>query len=644
MTDALTFVTWERVLIALLVLVSAVWFVKDLLPKIHHIRQGGSDRDRTDRLGRRIATVIKEVVFQYRVVRGRKVAGTLHAMVFVGFSAFGLETLDHFFEPFGVPVLHALLSDAGVVVFQNVLAVVAVLVMIGIGGLFIRRFFMPKISPGPKSYSSGVVAIMIFILMATYLWSLDAGLAYQKANWWVHALLIVAFPPLILRSKHFHILMAPVDIFFRTHHLGDLLPLNLDMEALMEADPDEEPSLGLETMADAPWKMRMDFLTCVECKRCTEQCPAWNAGMELNPRGFILDGRATLGQEDAAFVGNVITEKALGQCTTCGACEAICPVGIEHLNVLVGAKRAQALATGKGMVATEYLETVERYGNPFSKPQTERQKLVDQLQIPVFEPGQTEYLLWLGCVWTYNQDAESSLRSMVEVLDRAGVSYGILPSESCSGHHSRRQGEELQFQTLANENIDRFEEFKVAKMVTGCPHCFHTIRREYPDLRDDFEVEMVHHSELLANLIADGRLKLNGEAMGKTADGRDRTLTFHDPCYLSRYEKIEDEPREVIRSAGFQVQELARNRDRTYCCGGGAAGFARHAEDESKRVDQERKREIKGSGADILITGCPECKMMLDATVEETMDLVELVARSTKPAPSATPPTANPPS
>lgn len=647
----LEFATWERIALIALVIGTSAWFVKDLVPKIRHIRAGRPEgHDRLDRLGSRIATVVKEVIFQYRVVNGRKVAGTLHALVFFGFVAFGLETLDHFLEPYGVPLLHALLGTGGTAVFKTVLAVMAVLVMIGIGGLFVRRFFFPQYSPDPKSYSSGVVAAMIFLLMATYLWGLDPSLPAQKGNWWVHALLIVAFPPLILRSKHFHILMAPVDIFLRTHRLGDLLPLDLSEEALMA---EEDVSLGLEAVADTPWKMRMDFLTCVECKRCTDQCPAWNAGLELNPRGFILDGRAALGNDEAPVVGTVISEKALGQCTTCGACEAICPVGIEHLQLLIGAKRSQALATGKGMVATEYLESIERFGNPFSEPKSRRQKLIEELGIPTFRPGETEYLLWLGCVWNYNDGNTDSLRAMVEVLERAGVSYGVLEDESCSGHHSRRQGEEMQFQTLANENLDRFQEAKVTKMVTGCPHCFHTIQREYPTVREGFRVEMVHHSQLLADLIQSGKLTLNPAAAGlhlpasaeepaqpasRSAGAgspkplpRPRRLTFHDPCYLGRYENVTDEPRQVIARAGFEITELERRRERTYCCGGGAAGFAIPTADEDHRVDVERKKEIKASGADILVTACPECKIMLDATVDETLDLVELVARSSRP-------------
>ena len=574
---------------------------------------------RTDRLAERLLRVVKEVLFQSKVIGGRPVIGFLHAIVFLGFLCFGLETIDHFLEPFGVPFLAVILGQ-GLPVFKAGLAIVAILVSIAIVGLAFRRFVLVKISPDPKSYSSGVVALMILVLMLTYLWGLDEELPWQRANWWLHALLILAFPPLILRSKHFHILMAPVNIFFRTFTLGEYLPLDLDIDEL--ADSEEEISFGLESMADVPWKMRMDFLTCVECKRCTEQCPASSCDQELNPRDFILDGRAMLGQE-GAVVGSVISETALGQCTSCGACESICPVGIEHLEVLIGAKRAQALSTGKGMVATEYLQTIERYGNPFAAPKDVRKKLIEELGIPLFDQGKTEYLLWLGCVWTYNEDARSSLEAMISILDQVGVSYGVLESESCSGHHSRRQGEELQFQTLAGENIERFEQQGVEKIVAPCPHCFHTFRREYPTLQDDFEVETIHHSELLADLVTSGALKLDDEVL------RGRQLTYHDPCYLGRYEKVFDAPRGVISAAGGRLTELQRRRDRSYCCGGGSAGFVRE-EEVAKRVDQARKEEIVASGADLLVTACPECKMMLDAAVDETVDLAELVAASMK--------------
>lgn len=621
----MSFALWERVVLALAVAVSLGIFGRDLVAKLRLVAAGRSDRPRTDRLGARIWRVVLEVIFQSRVVGGRPVAGLLHAVVFLGFLAFGLETADHFLEPYGLPFLELIFRGA-VSLFHAFLAVVAVAVALAISALAFRRFVLKKISPDPKSWSSLVVAILIVILMVTYLNDIAASPLFPKTNWWLHAAIILVFPHLILRSKHFHILMAPVDIFFRTHRLGDLLPLDLSDEALAV----DGVELGLETMRTAPWKMRLDFLTCVECKRCTDNCPANLAGQELDPRGFVLAGRRTLTElaADAAVVGNVLTETALGQCTSCGACEAICPVGIEHLQILLGAKQAQALALGTGMVATDFLQKVERYGNPFAAGADARAKLVSELGIPLYEEGTTEWLLWLGCVWGYNQDARRPAAALVEVLQRAGVSFGVLAEEACCGHHSRRQGEEMQFQTLARQNLETLSAVPRAKILTPCPHCLHTLRREYPTLQEGFAPEVVHHSELLARLVEVGSIRLRPDGRGAVP------TTYHDPCYLGRYEEVYEAPRQLVAAAGYRLEELPRRRARSYCCGGGNAGFAREQE-VARRVDQERKEEIAASGAKLLVVSCPECKMMLDSAVERTMDVAELVAEAMTPPPAA---------
>lgn len=613
------FALWERLLLAVLVVATTVLFAVSLRPRIAVIRAGRSDRQRTDDLPRRLWVTFKEVLLQTRVIGGRPVAGAMHAAVFGGFVFFALETIDHFLKPYGLHFLQALFGSQ-VPAYKTILAAWAILVSIGIVGLAYRRFVMVSISPDPKSYSSGLVALLILLLMLTFLYAQGSPApALAKANWWLHALIIIVFPHLMISSKHFHILISPITVFFRTERLADLLPMDLHIED-MEEDEDE-PSFGLETIADLSWKQRMDFLTCVECKRCADNCPANLAGQELDPRGFILDGRQavlTLGS-DESVIGSVISENALGQCTSCGACEANCPVGIEHLQVLTGAKRAQALALGTGMVATDYLQTVERSGNPFGQPKDERRKLIEELKIPYYEPGKTEYLLWLGCVWGYNADAKSSLQAMVKILEASGTSFGVLKSESCSGHHSRRQGEELQFQTLAGENIERLKTAKVSKMISPCPHCLHTIGREYPTLDEDFAVEVSHHSQMIGELQATGKLELDP---GKTEKVK---ATYHDPCYLGRYEGVYDAPREAARSAGLELVEMERHRQRAVCCGGGNAGFVSQREEEV-RVDQIRKGHVKETGARLLVTGCPECKMMLTAAVEDTRDLAEVVA------------------
>ena len=609
----MSFELWEKLLLLGLLAVTLAIAVRQLRPKLQFVLGGAPERVRTDRLGSRIVRVVKEVLFQSRVISGRPVVGTLHAVVFFGFLCFAFETIDHFAEPFGLHFL-AFLLGAAVPVFKLALAFISGLVMIGVVGLAIRRFLMVKISPDPKSWSSGVVALMIFMLMVSYLYSLSGSAPGQKVNWWFHALLIFGFVPLILHSKHFHILMGPVNVFLRNHSLGEHQPL--DLEAMSEAE--EEVSIGLETMKDTSWKMRLDFITCVECRRCTDQCPAASSGQELNPREFVLAGRAMMGRE-GPFIGNVISETALGQCTSCGACENICPVGIEHTQLLLGAKRAQAMAIGQGMVADEFLQTIDRYGNPFSAPKQKRKQLLTDLEIPIFEKGNTEYLLWMGCVSTYNEESRGALEALIKLLRSAEVSFGVLEEESCSGHHSRRQGEEFQFQTLAGENMARFTDQDVAKVLSSCPHCLHTFRQEYPTLDAAFSVETVHHSELLSQLVKSGQLQVNSGA------NADKKITYHDPCYLGRYEGVYDAPRDIIASSSQNFIELPRNRARSFCCGGGAAGFARTQESDGTRVDQARKKEIVESGAQTLVTGCPECKMMLGSAVAETLDIAEFL-------------------
>ncbi len=616
----MTFAPWERILLLALLAVSLGIFVRDFRRRISLVLRGRPDRVRWDHPGRRLARVVREVLFQSRVISGRPVAGTMHALVFLGFVFFGFETIDHFLEPFGVSYLDALLGPRGHQLFGQWLAVWAVLVAVAITGLALRRFVFVRYSPDPKSWSSGVVALFIFLLMVTWLHlETDPAPAVAKVDWWAHALIIIVFPHLILRSKHFHLLMAPVNIFFRTERIGELLPLDLDLEALEESE--EEISLGLEKLGDLTWKERLDFLTCVECRRCTDNCPANQAGQVLDPRGFILAGRHAIEErpDDDPVIGTVITEDALALCTSCGACENICPTGVEHLQVLVGAKRAQALALGTGMVAADFLRDVERTGNALGISRDARRKLLEELDLPAWQPGQDGWLLWLGCVWSGNPDAKGAVRATAELLRRAGVPFGVLAEESCCGHHSRRQGEEMQFQVLARENIERFREAGVRRILTPCPHCQLTFRFEYPDLEEGFSVEVVHHSRFLLGLVEEGRLGLRKGALGGAR------ATYHDPCYLGRYQGEYEAPRRLLRDAGVDLVEMEKNRSRSTCCGGGNAGFALRVDVKPRRIDQLRAEHVRATGAPLLVTACPECHMMLNAATKETRDISEVI-------------------
>ncbi|MCP4726183.1 MAG: (Fe-S)-binding protein [bacterium] len=614
----LEFSTIERIVFLALVSASVVVFILLARKPYGLITSGNSEpRSRTDSGGERMIRVIKEVLFQQKVVSGRPFAGLMHFAVFLAFMVFLLETTNMLFEPFGNDFLPALLGDS-ISGFRMIVMVIAGIGAAGIFMLFLRRFVFTKYSPDPTSYESGLVAFFILLLMLTYIDLHGTNIFHEKINWWLHLVIIFIFPLLILNSKHLHLFLAPVNIYFKKFRLWDTPKMNLDFES---AESEDDILLGLETIDQTPWKMRLDFFSCVECKRCSDNCPAAQLGLELKPSEFIKAGRKALvdGKVESPVIGTLISEKALGQCTSCMACENICPVGIEHSQVLFGAKAAQALALGTGSVATEFFKTVTNHENPFSAGKDVRNQLITELDIPYFENGKTEYVLWLGCVWAYNADFRNVLKATADVLRKGGVSFGVLKDEKCCGHHSRKQGEEMQFQTLADENAGFLNDNGVKKIITGCPHCVHSLKHEYKEFIENHDIEVVHHSEIFADLVESGKLNVNSNGKKKH--------TYHDPCYLGRFEGVLDKPRKLITSTGGSLVEMEQSGRRSYCCGGGAAGFTVESKDD-KRVDQERKSHIERTGADTLITGCPECKMMLMGTVETTKDISELIIDS----------------
>ncbi len=611
------YLVWERLILFLLIVASISIFVRNLRIKLHPVLQGAPDRPRTDHPAARLKRTVREVLLQTRVIGGRRLVGVLHATVFFGFLLFALETVEHFSKGFGVSLLVPLLGDV-LPYYRGLMVVVAIAVAVAITALAFRRFVLVGSSPDPKSWSSGVVALFILLLMLTYLNGLRLAPALPHHNYWVHALIILAFPHLIMKSKHFHILLAPISLFLRTEQLGNYAPI--DLESLAASDVDEV-TLGLENVASIPRKMRLDFLTCVECRRCTDNCPSALGGNDTNPGATMVAGWKALFSSlpDDPVVDNIVPEAALGLCATCGACENICPVGVEHLQLIVGAKRAQTLATGKGVVASEFFRAIESHGNAMGLPRSDRKARLKDLQLPVFSGRADEWLLWLGCVWGYNSDQRSAVRAFKEVLDQAGVRYGVLEDEPCCGHHSRRQGEESQFQGLARQSLELLEQKGVRRIVTPCPHCLHTLRHEHTQFNGHVNRRIVHHSEMLADLFSREALRLRPDLE------ESRTAVFHDPCYLARFERSWEASRAVLSLTGLNLRELPHRRDKTLCCGGGAAGFVRET-GSAQRLDQPRRAEIKASGAPLLVTACPECRMMLDAAAEETRDIAEIVA------------------
>ena len=429
---------------------------------------------------------------------------------------------------------------------------------------------------------------------------------------WAHVLFILGFLAYLPHSKHLHIATAAVNVFFgRTRARGRLEPLDFESE--------DEAALrfGAGTAADLTWKQMLDAMSCTECGRCQDVCPAYATGKELSPKLLIMgirdrlfaEGQALLaGGETSALVPNAVSDDVVWDCVTCGACVHECPVSIEHVDHIVDLRRQLVMVDSRfpGEAAT-MLRDVERGGNPWGKPQTERAAWADELGVRVLQPGDPppEVLYWVGCAASFDERARASAVSTAKLLLAAGLDVAILgPRESCTGDPARRMGNEYVFQSFAQENVATLNESGVTKIVASCPHCFNTLAHEYPDFGGRYEV--LHHSELLSELVRDGRL---------APVAGDTTITYHDSCYLARHNDVLEAPRELVARVGRPL-EMARSGKRTFCCGAGGAHL--WMEERGSQINEERAREAAATGAETLAVACPFCTVMLDDGVRQT--------------------------
>jgi len=542
-----------------------------------------------DALGPRIRTFVVDVIGQRRTIRERPIPGLAHAFVFWGFVAFGGYTVTEFLYGLGiVDLTHTRWFHA----YRGVLTPFAVAVLAGILLLLIRRAFLRPVGLGPKvSVESIVIALFIATLMVTFLltWRLDEATLAGRLNWWIHAIVILAFLALIPASKHFHLVLSPITVFLKSLELGNIP--NLDFE---------KEQVGLETVKDLGSKTVLDAFTCVECGRCQVNCPAWGAGKELNPKTLILQTQGALlaGQREVKL-GDLYSEQVLWQCTTCGACENQCPVGIEHLPLIIGSRRG-LVSNGEapGYMAGVY-NHLERRGNIWGLGYDQRQKFVEAASLETFDPMKHDVLVWLGCAGAFEADFQKSLRALFGILRARGVRFGVLSKERCNGDPAKRTGNEYMYQELATANIQELRAAGPKKILTSCPHCVKTIGSDYRKL--GYDVEVVHSAVYVEELTRELR----------PAVGSDR-VTFHDPCYLGRYAGKVDEPRALLERFGANISEPERNRDNPYCCGaGGGLLFADKEEEPGSRISDVRFKQLRATGADTVVTACPFCSIML---------------------------------
>ena len=597
-----------KVLLALLLVASVAGFWWRFGAVLRRIRTAKPDADFSlFPLGPRFRELIWEVMLQAKVIRERPLPGLAHAFVFWGFCAFALVTVNHIAIGFGRPFV----SPGGF--YFQLAAIFAVLVAISIAGLFIRRFALRPKWLGALSYESGVIAVLIFALMATFLVALWIG--DSELLWWSHTAALLIFLPLIPHTKHLHLVLSPFSIFLSRGGFAKIPPL---------ANDDD---FGLDTGQDLTRIVALQAFSCVECGRCTEHCPANNTGKILDPKKITLGVRDYLNDfgpaSEEPLFGKHLSQEAAFQCTTCGACEYQCPVGVEHLPIIIGLRRG-AVNTGKWEDAygTKLFLALERNGNALGFSSTERDKFIAREQLPIFD-GTQEYCLWLGCMGAYDPQGREIIASFARVMTHLGTTFGVLQKEKCTGDPARRLGNDLVFQQLAESNLQTLKQSKAAKIVSICPHCVRTISTDYQEHAQEHgqAPPIEHHSEFMARHL---------ERLPKSNTGN---IVYHDPCYLGRYRNVYDEPRTVLSLSG-QVIDPPRNRERGFCCGAGG-GLAFLGEEKGERVSYNRARELAATGAGTVAAACPFCNTMfrdalaaVSPSPPKLLDVAQIVAAS----------------
>jgi Fe-S oxidoreductase/nitrate reductase gamma subunit len=631
--------------------------------KLWHL---GKPDDRTKNLGERmgvfIRTMVVDVLAHRRLLRD-PYAGVMHLLIFWGFVillvASAIDAVTHYANRHitGTPYLW----------FSLIADISGLLALVGIGMAAVRRYIL-KPARLDTVLDDGIgLALLAALLITGYMvegvrqiateltphpdWAVwspigfvfakalagmsqDSVLYWHRILWWFHSALTVGVYVYVALafSKLQHVLVSPLNIFFRS--LGPVgTPDPIDIESA------ESETLGVGEIKDFSWKQLLDLDACTNCGRCQDACPAWATGKPLSPRKVVQDlkvhmlraanNQANHFDNGLTLVGEAPNEAEIWACTTCGACQETCPVYVEHIVKIIDLRRNLVLAHDRmPETAQLMLRNMQSRGHPWAGIQSLRLRgdWTSDLDLETLADGHSAHtLLWVGCTGALVERNVAATLSMVRVLKAAGVEFAVLgEAESCCGDPARRAGYEFQFQIMAEDNIEVLKSHNIKELITTCPHCYHTLRNEYPSYGGDFRI--VHYTQLVADLIGQGKLKLTKEA--------NSTLTYHDPCYLGRYNSIYQEPRQTLQAIpGAKLEEMEHSQSTSFCCGGGGGHMWIEEEPGTTKINHARLKDALKTGAETVVTACPYCLQMFEEGIEhkemkdslKAQDLVEVV-------------------
>ncbi len=613
-------------------------FVWGCWKRLHLISLGRSE-DRFDNIGARIGEMLKYAFGQKRVLA--KPFGINHFVIFWSFIILLIANTEFLLHGVFPGISLSKLPDGIFFPLLLVLDIVSLMALAAVAVAAVRRVISPPY-PEARTVEAFFILSLIGILMLAYfginaakisrmqegalaiartwmpvssvvagMFAPSSGAAVYTFSWWTHAFALLAFMCYLPHSKHMHILTAIPNCFFRRLEKPNTVP---------REDFTVGNTFGVARVDQYSWKDLLDSFSCTECGRCQKVCPASITGKPLNPRAVVHDIKVNLlengcqlekgDKPQIPLIGDQgegsVSEESIWGCTTCGACMEACPVFIEQMPKIIQLRRH--LVETEAQFPEELLnlfENMEGRSNPWGIAPSERTKWCSQLEVKPFEKNTTEYLFYIGCAGSFDSRNKHVSVAMAQLLDKAGISWGILgKDEKCCGDSVRRLGNEYVFDKMAKENVDIFRERGVKKVITQCPHCFSTLKNDYRQY--GLELEVIHHSELLRNLVQDGQLKLD-----KTTAEMGATV-FHDSCYLGRHNDVYDAPRQVVEAAtGTAPSELERNRNNAFCCGAGG-GRMWMEEHTGERINLTRVKEALNEKPDTICVACPYCLTMFE--------------------------------